>query len=152
MPSVAVRTLRRGSLNIFALTAPSLMVRLLASMMLAGPASAICLSAVVSVCLSHLTCSISTEKTCAQCRSSRERRILKKLLRRKRSRILYLDHVEGDLEPAAHLGFVFKVLVQIRIVELKQYKRMRTVELFSRPERLPRLPALSPVGALAFRS
>ena len=55
--------------------------------------------------------------------------------------------------PSLQTG-VYKVtvLVQMRIVELKQYKRMRTVELFSRPERLPRLPALTPVGALAFQS
>jgi hypothetical protein len=65
---------------------------------------------------------------------------------------------EYDIDSVLHhhrleCGTQFEmVLVQIRIVELKQYKRMRTVELFSRPERLPRLPALSPVGALAFRS
>jgi hypothetical protein len=42
------------------------------------------------------------------------------------------------------------VLVQIPMVETLQ--RMSTVELLSRPEQLPRLPTLWPVGSLAFRS
>src|SRR5262249_54350719 len=43
-----------------------------------------------------------------------------------------------------------QVLVQIPMVETLQ--RMSTVELLSRPEQLPRLPTLWPVGSLAFRS
>jgi hypothetical protein len=42
------------------------------------------------------------------------------------------------------------VLVQIPMVETLQ--RMSIVELLSRPEQLPRLPTLWPVGSLAFRS
>jgi len=47
-------------------------------------------------------------------------------------------------------GVLIKVLVQIPMVETLQ--RMSTVELLSRPEQLPRLPTLWPVGSLAFRS
>jgi len=44
---------------------------------------------------SRLTSSISTEKTCAHCRSSSVGSV-EETPQRKRSRIVYLDHLEGD--------------------------------------------------------
>jgi ATP dependent DNA ligase domain len=93
---VGLRILPAGSLDISRFKAPFSMARLPASMSLAGQCFAIYFSGVVSAYSSLLTCCISTAKTCGYCRSFERKAVLKRLLRRKRSRILYLDHVERD--------------------------------------------------------
>src|SRR5262245_29799739 len=90
--STALLILRRGSPNIFGLKAPCSMAKLLALMAMGGQYSAICCSgAVIAFDLLYLNGRDLRVLSLLERKAA-----LKKLLRRRRTGILYLDHIESD--------------------------------------------------------